>query len=142
LKSTTLIENQTDAFIYLPATRSYKAGDFATRLKPGKNEVPNKYLEEVRELKGGRQQLEDLQVPVLVRSYDRGDRFVARIIVYPEGSEGRSGNMVPPASLDGYSEAGALALIEATIDRDTLEVWQKTSKGKLKAAITAKLAGG
>lgn len=151
MNTTTVIVNYTDAMIFLPGTESYPSGDPATKLRPGENNVPNRYLEElealeVQDIKGrtrypGRDTLEQLQQSVMVHSYDRGSAYRPRIAILRDGAQGRESPMKPPASLDGYSEQGALALIEAVSDKSTLEAWAKTSKGAVKAAATAKLKG-
>lgn len=143
----TVIENNCPRFHFLPPTESYEGG---IRLVPGKNNVPNKYLEELEAYEvdkvdrngkktgtrfPGREVLAELQKPVIIHSV-QGQRFYAQITVYPAGAAAEHEGPALPASLDGYSETAALEIIKRTTDKKALERWEKAARGDLKKVIS------
>lgn len=137
----TTIDNNRASFIFLPPIAPDWLQGIA--LKPGRNEVPNKYLEALFATKNGRKNFDALKEPVRIFSHDAHEVFRPQILVYEEGQAQPDDHVATaPISLEGYSDAAALELIKVENNKQVLTTWLKnTRKVDLKTAITAKLKG-
>jgi hypothetical protein len=136
---TTQIDNNAPRYIILPATKDWANG---YSLKPGKNNVPKKYMEQLSERKvktvdeegnvtgeryPGREELARLQEPVVIHTHN-GSKVSPLITVYPDGAVAPEEGPQMPATLDGYSEMAAVEIVKRTTDRATLQRWEKGAR--------------
>lgn len=143
----TLIENYCPRFHFLPPTESYDGG---IRLVPGKNNVPNAYMDELLahecdkvnkagKVVGtrfpGRELIAQLEVPVVIHTHN-GSKVSAQICVFPAGSAAEAEGPTLPATLDGYSDTAALEIVKRTNDKVALARWEKAARGDLKKAVS------
>ena len=152
----TWIENYTCAPIHLFPTEDWPKGLW---LVSGKNRVPNKYLDQLRarevvvERRGkptgkrfpGVELLKDLsETKVLISEGLHGNqRRGTQITIYAPGQVNPEEDIgpVPPASLEGYSEKGALEIIKrVAVSKDVLRDWARDKRKAVAQAAKARMA--
>lgn len=151
MSDTVVIENNTSAFILLFPTDGFPQG---IRLLPGNNDVPVRYLEELKEhavtteARGGkpgpirypgREVLESLQTPITYYTVD-GKVRGPRITIYERDQVARPEGPMAPIDLKAYKDEAAKIVIKTCSDKAALKRWMKDNRQEIAAAAGARLA--
>jgi len=149
--ATCKIENNTSRIIKLFATESFPNG---IPLVPGENNVPKRYMEEMRERtrpevvlptgkkrpRGypGRESLARLLEPVRIVT-SQGVHRGPQITIYEDAQASPEEGPPPPLDLDKYNESTAISLIKVTKDKKALKRWAEDRRPAVATAAVERL---
>lgn len=128
--------NNTLGPILLPFTPTFPAG---VRLVCGANNVPTRYLDELRENKGAWAAFERMQDPERRFSLEHGTVFEPQITVMSKDADPGPEGPPLPDTLSTMTPSAAKKLIEITDDRAKLRRWAKDSRDGVSRAAADRL---